>query len=46
MTSTVAGKDRYLAEFENLERGAHRAPAWMAALRREAMARAGLSHDP
>ena len=39
MTSIVAGTDRYLAEFESLERGADRAPAWLAALRREAMAR-------
>ncbi len=39
MTSTLAGTDRYLAEFESLERGADRAPAWLAALRREAMAR-------
>ena len=39
MTSIGAGTDRYLAEFESLERGADRAPAWLAALRREAMAR-------
>jgi Fe-S cluster assembly protein SufD len=39
MTSTLTGTDRYLAEFESLERGADRAPAWLAALRREAMAR-------
>src|SRR5437660_244502 len=39
MSTMVAGTDRYLAEFEHLERGAHESPAWLAALRREAMAR-------
>jgi Fe-S cluster assembly protein SufD len=39
MTSTITSTDRYLAEFESLERGADRAPAWLAALRHEAMAR-------
>jgi len=39
MSSTVTRTDRYRAEFESLERGGHRAPAWLAALRREAMAR-------
>src|SRR5947209_6913345 len=39
MSTMIAGTDRYLAEFESLERGAHESPAWLAALRREAMAR-------
>ena len=39
MTTTLAGTDRYLAEFERLEhRDATRTPAWLAELRRSAMA--------
>src|SRR5262249_22354121 len=40
MTTAVAGTDRYLAEFESLERrSATRTPAWLAELRRAAMDR-------
>ena len=40
MSSVVTGTDRYLAEFETLERrGADRTPAWLAALRRSAIDR-------
>ena len=41
MTTTVAtAKDRYLAEFEALERrGAFRSPSWLAPLRRRAIDR-------
>ncbi len=40
MTTAVAGTDRYLAEFESLERRTStRTPAWLAELRRSAMER-------
>jgi Fe-S cluster assembly protein SufD len=48
MTTTVAtAKDRYLAEFEALERrGAFRSPAWLAPLRRRAIDRFAESGFP
>ena len=40
MTTALAGTDRYLAEFEDLERrDAAGTPAWLSELRRSAMAR-------
>ena len=48
MTTTVAtAKDRYLAEFEALERrGAFRSPSWLASLRRRAIDRFAESGFP